>query len=284
MALLLRGESFFEPDFPVFLNREPESFATGLHTHDFIELAFVTEGRGFHYVDGECLAVQKGDLFLLPIGTAHVFRPSSSDPANPLVVMNCIFDPSVSGTLRSWIPEDSELQHFLTGEPAGRLNWYRCSDEGDRFRTLFNQALLEYTERSSGYRKMVTAALLQMLLQLHRAQTRAPQPAVSFSPDIVEEALLFIEKHYSDKITLKAFADRAYVSVGHFQNQFKKATGQTFNHYLQNVRIEKCCKLLKTTDKTVQETANEVGYSDMKFFHSLFRKITGSSPQRYRRA
>ncbi|MDG0790930.1 AraC family transcriptional regulator [Cohnella ginsengisoli] len=284
MAFLLKGDSFFEPDFPVFLNREPETFATAMHTHDFIELAFVTEGRGFHYVDGECLAVQKGDLFLLPIGTAHVFRPSSSDPASPLVVMNCIFDPSVSGTLRSWIPEDSELQHFLTGEPAGRLNWYRCSDEGDQFRTLFNQALLEYTERSSGYRRMVTATLLQMLLQLHRVQTRAPQPAASFSPDIVEEALLFIEKHYSDKITLKAFADRAYVSVGHFQNQFKKATGQTFNHYLQNVRIEKCCKLLKTTDKTVQETANEVGYSDMKFFHSLFRKITGSSPQRYRRA
>jgi len=74
------------------------------------------------------------------------------------------------------------------------------------------------------------------------------------------------------------------MSAGHFQSQFKKLTGQTFNHYLQNVRIQKCCQLLRTTDKSVQQTANEVGYSDMKFFHSLFRKITGNSPQRYRRA
>ncbi|OXS55849.1 hypothetical protein B1A99_21725 [Cohnella sp. CIP 111063] len=55
------------------------------------------------------------------------------------------------------------------------------------------------------------------------------------------------------------------------------------NHYVQNVRIAKCCRILATTDKSVQQTANEVGYSDMKFFHSLFRKITGSSPQQYRR-
>jgi hypothetical protein len=37
------------------------------------------------------------------------------------------------------------------------------------------------------------------------------------------------------------------------------------NHYVQNVRIAKYCRILATTDKSVQQTANEVGYSDMKF-------------------
>ncbi|MBB6636067.1 AraC family transcriptional regulator [Cohnella thailandensis] len=297
MAELLRGERFFEEDYRIFLNRETEAFATGMHRHDFVELSLVAEGRGFHYVEDQLLEVAKGDLFLLPVGTSHVFRPGSTDKTSPLVVLNFIFDPSALDIPPEWLTEQTGIADLLRKQGLPDGGWYRCADRQDRFLALFTQAYREYTERSAGFRTMVKALLVQSLLLLGRTleEERLRQgksasdsfPALvneTLSAEKLAEALRYIELHYGDRVTLKDVADQVYMSAGHFQNQFKRLTGQTFNQYLQNVRIQKCCQLLRTTDKTVQQTANEVGYSDMKFFHSLFRRITGSSPQRYRRA
>jgi AraC-type DNA-binding domain-containing proteins len=297
MAELLRGDRFFEKDFRIFLNRESEAFATGMHRHDFIELCLVAEGRGFHYVEDQLLEVAKGDLFLLPVGTSHVFRPASTDKTSPLVVLNFIFEPSALDMPTEWLTEQTGIADLLREQELRAGGWYRCSDRQGRFFALFAQAYREFTERSSGFRTMVKALLVQSLLLLGRTleeerlrQEKSASDSFTalvnetLSAEKLAEALRYIELHYGDRVTLKDVADQVYMSAGHFQNQFKKLTGQTFNQYLQNVRIQKCCQLLKTTDKTVQQTANEVGYSDMKFFHSLFRKITGNSPQRYRRA
>lgn len=286
MTLLLQGSRYFNTDFPIYLNRETEAFVTSMHRHDFIELCLVVEGKGYHYINDQLLEVQKGDLFLIPIGTSHVFRPSTTDPTCPLVVINCIFDIATLDRLKGWIPLNSNLYHYLYSPNNLSRPWYSYSDKRDQFFSLFNQAYLEYSERPSGFHTMVTAIILQILQLIHRVETEPAQQMHTAEPKIesIDDALYYIEKSYSDKITLKAVAELSFMSVGHFQNQFKKVTGVTFNHYVQNVRIQKCCHLLKTTDKSVQQTANEVGYSDMKFFHSLFRKITGNSPQQYRRA
>ncbi len=285
MTQILKGDRFFEPDFKIYLNRETEAFVTSMHSHDFVELCLVLEGKGYQYFDESLLEVQKGDLFLLPIGTSHVFRPSSPDNANPLVIFKCIFDLSVASRLQDWIPEQSELNRYLYTPERLEQRWFHYADKRGQFLSLFSQAYLEFSERPAGFHTMVTAILLQMLQLVHRVQLEPKQEAIPHEapPEKIDDALCFIENHFSDKITLKSVADRSYMSVGHFQNQFKKATGQTFNHYIQHVRIQKCCQLLRTTDKSVQQSANEVGYSDMKFFHSLFRKITGSSPLQYRK-
>jgi AraC-like DNA-binding protein len=286
MTRLLTGSLFYRGDFPMFLNRETEAFDTPPHRHDFIELCLVAEGRGYHYIEEQTLAVQKGDLFLIPIGTSHVFRPATSDPGNPLVVCNFIFDLAALKSMTDWIPRESELQRLLYSPERLTLAWFRTQDKQDRFQSLFNQAYRENIERPVGYQAMVSAILIQILQLVHREQSRPIQPLAASEPPLekMDDAIRFIELHYSDKLTLKSVAERSYMSVNHFQNQFKKVTGLTFNHYLQNVRIRKCCQLLRTTEISVQQSAHEVGYSDMKFFHSLFRKITGHSPQQYRHA
>lgn len=286
MSILLKGAQFFEAEFPIFFNRETEAFATSMHSHDFIEICLVTEGSGYQYIDDQLFKVQKGDLFLLPIGTSHVFRPSSPDPTHPLVILNCIFDFTALERIKDWIPEQSELYHYLYSPRSMNPPWFHFTDKRSQFISLFNQAYLEFSERPLGFRTMVTAILLQILQLMYRVQIQPQSSDVASEPTLenMDDALFYIDLHYSDKITLKGLAERSFMSVGHFQNLFKKATGQTFNHYVQNVRIQKCCHLLKTTDKSVQMTANEVGYSDMKFFHSLFRKITGNSPRQYRQA
>jgi transcriptional regulator GlxA family with amidase domain len=68
-----------------------------------------------------------------------------------------------------------------------------------------------------------------------------------------------------------------------FDRRFIKATGNTPVEYLQRVKIESAKKALETSRKTINEVMYEVGYSDVKAFREVFRKVTGMSPLEYRR-
>jgi YesN/AraC family two-component response regulator len=56
----------------------------------------------------------------------------------------------------------------------------------------------------------------------------------------------------------------------------------TFSSYLQKVRINNACRLLANTNNKIEEIAHFVGYSDTKFFNSIFKKVLGSTPREYR--
>jgi transcriptional regulator GlxA family with amidase domain len=68
-----------------------------------------------------------------------------------------------------------------------------------------------------------------------------------------------------------------------FDRRFIKATGNTPVEYFQRVKIEAAKKAFETNRKTINEVMYEVGYSDVKAFREVFRKITGMSPLEYRR-
>jgi transcriptional regulator GlxA family with amidase domain len=74
------------------------------------------------------------------------------------------------------------------------------------------------------------------------------------------------------------------LSVGrrNFDRRFIKATGNTPVEYVQRVKIESAKKAIETSRKTINEVMYEVGYSDVKAFREVFRKITGMSPLEYR--
>jgi transcriptional regulator GlxA family with amidase domain len=102
------------------------------------------------------------------------------------------------------------------------------------------------------------------------------------SDDIVREAQQFIEQNVEDKISIEEISANFSVSRRSFDRRFIKATGNTPLEYAQRVKIESAKKALEVTRKTVNEVMYEVGYSDVKAFREVFRKVTGMSPIEYR--
>lgn len=284
MVQLLKGELFFEPDFPLFLNRETESFRVKYHQHDFIELCLVEEGSGFQYIDEQTIPVKKGDLFLLPIGVPHVFRPASPQSTDPLIICNCIFKVEVLRDIIDWLPPNPLFQQLMTG--SDEPNWYHIKDKHHRFHELFRAAYIEYQQRPSSYKNMLKSYLVQILILfdrlLHIEEGHTEENRFILQYDKFGDILSYMNHHLHKPLTLQQMADAFYMSVSQFQRVFKTATGQTFSKYLQHIRIQKSCHLLIHTSLSVQQIAGKVGYSDMKFFHSLFRRITGCTPQQYR--
>ena len=98
----------------------------------------------------------------------------------------------------------------------------------------------------------------------------------------VKKAQEFIEKNYQDKITVQQLTSMLAIGRRNFERRFKKATSNTVVEYIQRVKMEAVKKGLEASRKNVNELMYDVGYSDIKAFRTVFKKITGKSPIDYR--
>ena len=100
--------------------------------------------------------------------------------------------------------------------------------------------------------------------------------------EMVQKAQAYIESKLHEKISVGHLSSRFAVGRRNFDRRFIKATGNTPVEYSQRVKIESAKKAFETSRKTINEVMYEVGYSDVKAFREVFRKITGMSPLHYR--
>ncbi|MCI9444780.1 MAG: response regulator [Oscillospiraceae bacterium] len=98
----------------------------------------------------------------------------------------------------------------------------------------------------------------------------------------VLQALEYIAGHYSDQdISITMIASHLGVSEGHLSHVFKKETSYTIISYLTQYRVHTAMKLLQDCRYKVYEVAEMVGYRDVAYFGSTFKKLAGMSPSEY---
>jgi len=100
--------------------------------------------------------------------------------------------------------------------------------------------------------------------------------------EMVKKAQTYIESKLHEKVSTEHLSSRFSIGRRNFDRRFIKATGNTPVEYAQRVKIEAAKKAFETTRKTINEVMYEVGYSDVKAFREVFRKLTGMSPLEYR--
>ena len=98
----------------------------------------------------------------------------------------------------------------------------------------------------------------------------------------VLQTLSYIAEHYADAdINIATIARHIGISEGHLSHVFKKETNYTALGYLTQYRIHTARKLLADCRYKVYEVAERVGYRDVAYFGSTFKKLTGMSPSEY---
>ncbi|MBT1698385.1 helix-turn-helix domain-containing protein [Fulvivirgaceae bacterium PWU4] len=98
----------------------------------------------------------------------------------------------------------------------------------------------------------------------------------------IRRAQEYIESKISEKISIDEISSRLSIGRRNFDRRFIKATGNSPLEYAQRVKVEAAKKAFENSRKTIHEVMYEVGYSDLKAFREVFRKITGMSPLAYR--
>lgn len=98
----------------------------------------------------------------------------------------------------------------------------------------------------------------------------------------VAEAMAYIMEHYADTdIGVRKIAESLGLSEGHLSHTFKKETEYTINAYITRYRVRVAMKLLQNCRYKVYEVAEMVGYKDITYFSTIFKKIAGVTPSEY---
>lgn len=93
----------------------------------------------------------------------------------------------------------------------------------------------------------------------------------------------YMKERTHDNITLRDLAEQFSLSPNYLGLIFKEETGKNFSEYFIQLRMEKSCELLKTTNMKIYEIADQVGYRHLPYFSKQFKEMYGMTPLEFRR-
>jgi transcriptional regulator GlxA family with amidase domain len=106
-----------------------------------------------------------------------------------------------------------------------------------------------------------------------------------FSPHDDEDILqaqYWLRTHFNETIYMHALAERLGLTIRSLNRRFKNACGQSPGQYLQQIRVENAKELLRSSNCSISEIADKVGYQDSGHFSSVFKQWVGRTPKQYR--
>ena len=105
---------------------------------------------------------------------------------------------------------------------------------------------------------------------------------VNKSLSMIKKACLFIDRNYTNNISLENVADYIGLNASYFSKLFKDTTGISFVQYLERKRMEEAINMIKNTNMMISEIGLKIGYNSPNYFSKVFKKFTGLTPDKYR--
>lgn len=137
-----------------------------------------------------------------------------------------------------------------------------------------SKEVLDRLQAQSTFLPLVYEVLGQRLRTLvHKESTK---------PNMVTEAIKYIQANYRESITAEKLAARYECSTSYLSRLFRNQIGLGPIEYLIHERVHRAKQLLLKSDARIQDVASKVGYADVYYFSRLFKKHTGCSPMQFR--
>jgi AraC-like DNA-binding protein/mannose-6-phosphate isomerase-like protein (cupin superfamily) len=303
----LRARQYFSASFPLYI-AESQQTAMAEHSHEFFEMVYVRRGCGWHFIEGERYPIKAGDLYVISPDEKHGYAPLQNEA---MAIVNILWMPSLvedvlratsrtrgraDSSTRSGEKSLSGARQLLYVEPVLRKETRftrRLQLSGKtalRVELLIDEMCREQAQAAAGCELLLRhlfCALLVLLSrsydeQNERALTRIEAPRVSPQEKIVSYAIEYIEENYARPMRVSEVAAHVALSSSRLAHIFKQHTRRGINEYLHEYRIARACTALMESNAAVGEIAADVGYSDARFFHRVFRRYTGCNPTQYR--
>ncbi len=233
--------------------------------HDDNLVIYCVSGRGTLETRGTSNSITAGQLVVLPRGLAHAYF---ADDAAPWTVYWTHFLGTDSTVL---------LEHL-----GYRENEYVVDAGMSPTLSASFESLMEVRYTGYAANAFINAAnqLRQLLTQLaFDVGIESGRTARGFNVELVQS---YMRENLDKHLSLDQLAAKANLSKYHFTSRYKSLTGYSPIKHFLNMKTEYACRLLDSTDLSVQAVAEAVGYDDPLYFSRLFRQIIGRSPRDYR--
>lgn len=252
-----------------FAVQVPELGPVGVHWHDYYELGYVLGGLARHVVNGAVHQAPAGSIFLLSPADFHALEPTGRGPFR---LLNAVLHPQlVERTLESVLPVGE------VGLPWVRTALPAVADDVQR-------VCREAAAREPGWEIVVESALRTIVIELARSTVdvcvseRGDAEGAEGAPAHLRRALRYVEQHFREPLTLAQVAAVAHLSPHWFSEQFRRATGESFQSFLKRRRLRFARALLDSTELGVTEVCHAAGFNDPSYFGRAYRAQYGVAP------
>ena len=227
-------------------------------------LQYITAGKGTLHVQGKTYAVQAGDLFYLP---KNVVLTYAADPADPYTYYWVGFDGASAADIIGKIGVSAAA-------PVKRFDDARIAETcAQMVQHLPQNNSVSFADGMSAFYR-----LLAVLFSHNKENYSKSQDA---STEYVNKALLFIRNRFAEDINVTAVAEAVGLGRNHFSTLFHKHVGIAPVEYLMRYRIGQAQKMLKQ-GMSVTDTAISCGFNSPANFSVQFKRITGTTPVKYK--
>lgn len=252
------------------------------HWHRHWQWIYMVRGEGIIAIDDVKYAVAAGESVFIGAGQLH---SGITESAGGCVHLSIVFDPEgVYGAPLA-------VRQYYEGFKLGRCRLqtkYGNEDEGGKRINASLKGILQCVSRvRPGYEVSIVAKLQAILgyalrYGLYESGAAGDGRTCDRGGDKIALALDYIHRHYAEKLTLKAIADAAGLSVQKLCKDFKAMTGTTAVEYLNTYRIYEAGLLLREGNCAVAKVAQLCGFETPSYFIKLFKRIKGTTPTNFK--
>lgn len=259
---------------------------TQLHTHDYIELAYVAEGEFRQRILGKDIVFSRGDLCLIDKNCLHqdyllqkpaviLFLGIANDMFSE-IMDEAVTTKKIISFLQSALLKQKNLQQYLHFRPG--------SDAAGELDQNLALLLRELYDGDIGSRYICKGLLLRIfrILSTKYEFSLSKELRKTMNWIVFEEVAAYMHTHY-DNITIQDLTDTFHFQEDYFNRLIKTKTGMTYSSYLQQIRLERAEHLLMTTSLTVDEIAAAVGYRNKGYFYKIFLERYHMTPSKFRK-
>ncbi len=244
----------------------------GMHSHDFVEVVYITSGSITHTCNGETETLVVGDMCVLMPGASHTFIRSGECTHRDIILEKTFF----YGTCE-WIREGL-IKRFESLDPTRKYKiTHEMMSEIETMLAEYNRYILEDEERSSCLALSVTTRIIKIILDQNASSSKQALPVWFWQ---IVDRFQSIE-HIRGGLPM-ILAGIPYDEI-YINRVFKKYYGQSISSYLTDLRLGYAEIALSTTSDTVEHIIRQYGFSSPSFFFKKFKEKYGITPHQYRK-
>ncbi|MCD8076775.1 MAG: AraC family transcriptional regulator [Lachnospiraceae bacterium] len=231
-------------------------------------MIYIAGGSGTYTWENTPYQVKTGDIVIFNSGGIHAV---ASDPDDPLDAWTCgVNGFKLPGLRENHILPENMVPVLQTGETAPVFQ--SCMEE------IFRQRQVQAEDFYPVIRSLAESMVLLAWQKIHTQIRKRGESRAGFAEDI----LRYIDQHYAEPMNMEELSRIFHMSSSHISHEMTATFHISPIQYQIKRRISEAQWELISTDRTVKEIAEHVGYENTNHFSQLFMKHTGVKPLEFR--
>lgn len=259
------------------------------HWHEEVEFIIINNGHANINLSDETILLSPGEGIFLNQNILHCIQGVGDEECSLYTLK---FHPSFLFDYHQTHLASIYLTPVLSSPTYHHLLLKEDDKNSGEFLNLVNDTLACCLAKRFGYELKVKSLLCDLwyqLLQLTKSSDNNPDsPSKQASTDNsrIKQAILFIEEHHMEPLTLKEIADSIHISKSECCRCFQRSLGLTPFEYLLRYRIYE--STLKMTEgdpdaDSIATLASSVGFNSVSYFNKLFKKYMNCTPTEFKK-